>query len=155
MFPTPVANMQFQIIFFFHLISYLSRGFLQTPKEILNLDSSLKMTWFHWSTNQFRWSLAHTERFRFCYNISGAIEIVILLLYQSWWNPTNAVDRQTVTPVLYQTLAISPRLINWLKTRLKNKLTFISSSCLVFRIPIEPFWTSLTGCLGFIAHQTL
>ena len=67
-FPTLTAIMQPQaitdwvnfLLFSRHLTSYLSCDFLQmwgllSPNEIQNLDSSLKLTCFHWSRNIF-WS---------------------------------------------------------------------------------------------------
>ena len=65
-FLTPVANVipnhyslrEFYAFFFSLYLAYLSYDFLQmlrpwSPKEVQNLDSSLKITQFHWSTNHF------------------------------------------------------------------------------------------------------
>ena len=85
------------LCFFLHAFGNLSHEFLQTwvlrfIKKIQNLDSSLKMTWFHLLTDQFWLSLASNEHFCFYLNVSHSFENGSFLLYPSW---RSVVDQET------------------------------------------------------------
>ena len=124
-----------------HLILYLLNDFLykrglRLPITIGNLDLSLKMIWFHWSTNQFWWSLAHIEHFRFCLNVSRGFEIDILLSYPRWWRVR---DQETATQALFNTLEISPQQVNRLEIRILYKWRSSLSVVLGLELQLDHF----------------
>ena len=102
------------------------------------------MTWFHWSTDQFWWSLAHTESVRSCLNDCIDFEIDILLSYPSWWSLRTVVNQETAKPALFQALEFSPSMANRLE--IKSLLSWRSSHalCFGFGTVVGLFWTSLS-----------
>ena len=93
--------------------------------EIRNLDLSLKMTWFHWSTDQFWWFLVNIECFHFHLNGSSVYIIGILLPCSSWLNLQSVLDWEIPTSESLKALIIS-LVTNQLKIRiLLNWLSFL------------------------------
>ena len=95
-FLTPVADLQPQTIrncenSTHHLLiccnipryTFTRDASQKSLKEIQNPGSSMKITWFHRSKKQFKWTQAHIKRFCLCLNINSVFKIGTLVLYPS------------------------------------------------------------------------
>ena len=76
----------------------------------------------------------HTERFRFCLNVTSGLEIGILLSYPSWSSLRSVVDRETTTSALFQALKI---LLLW-ANRLEIRIYMSWRSSLAIVLGLEP-----------------
>ena len=100
------------------------------------------MTKYHWSTDQFSWSLAYTERFWVGLNVSRGFEASIQLSYQSRWSLRSVVDLKTATPDPFQTSGNFTKNGKSTENEGFNQLTFIFGFYLWFGTAAGLLWTS-------------
>ena len=104
------------------------------------------MTWFHWSTNQFWWSLAHIEHFCFCLNISNGLNRYPVVISELMESLECCQSRNSNTSIIS-----SFGNFTTFRKSIENKdpaqLTFIFSCCLGFATVVRSIWTSSSGYL--------